>query len=155
MKNKNLFLSTAFIVIVFLCSITSCRKESHVFSKELESKIERIEVDKVFSLDTIQGGEWTHFCIITPYMDPDSLITTNNIKCKEADLSELKTLTMLDNINTLLILRADMLKKVEILSRSVIDFSDIAQTDLGIFSSNQTFIINKNRSARICEDSNH
>ena len=151
MGNKNLFLSSAFVLIMLLCSTSSCSKENAVLSKELERKFERIDVDKAFSLDTIQGGEWTHFCIVSPYMNPDSLIITNGIKCKEEDLSELKSLAMSDNITALLFLKDDTLERVEILSRSIADFSDVAQANSIIFGSNRTFILNNDRSVSISE----
>ncbi|MDN4754759.1 hypothetical protein QYZ87_09560 [Porphyromonadaceae bacterium W3.11] len=120
-------------------------------SKELETKVERIEVDKVFSLDTIQGGDWTHFYVVIPYMDSDSLIEANGIICSYTDMSELRRLTMFDDINTLLILKEDRLKKIEALSRSIIDFSGIVRVDSVKFSRYQPFIMNKGRSVSIFE----
>lgn len=152
MKNKNHFLSSAFIFIMLLCSTSSCSKKNAVFSKELERKFERIEINKTFSLDTIQNEEWTHVCIVLPYMNLDSLIIANGIKCKEEDLLELKSLTMSDNINTLLFLMDNTLKRTEILSRSIADFSDIVQIHSIIFEHKQTLTINNDRSVSISKD---
>ncbi|WP_126464351.1 hypothetical protein [Porphyromonas cangingivalis] len=59
---------------------------------------------------------------------------------------------MSDNINTLLFLMDNTLKRTEILSRSIADFSDIVQIHSIIFERKQTLTINNDRSVSISKD---
>lgn len=79
---------------------------------------------RIFSLDTIQLGDWTHFGIVFPYQDVESLISSRRIQCKEDLLKEIITLTKLDEANTMLFVKDDTLMFFKRVSRSMVQFSE-------------------------------
>lgn len=149
-KNYNLLVRQFVVFAVLICTMVACSRLGSVGSYELERKILGLELDSVFSLDTIQSGDWTHFGVVTPYMKSDSLILARGIICTEADQAEIRQWSTREGVNMLLILRHDTLKKVEVLSRSVLDFCSIEASDsFNVFSRLQAFVVAQDSSVRV------
>ncbi|MDY3914915.1 MAG: hypothetical protein SOZ18_08235 [Phocaeicola sp.] len=146
MRKVNIFIT----ILLLIFSASSCNKQ-RTDNRGLEDKMKNIRVDNEFSLDTMQSGKWTHFCIIAPYMNLDSVLISNHIIGEKSELSELRNLILFDDINSLLFIEKDTIKMIETLSRSVMDFSGIAATNSNMFSAGQIFAVDSNRVVKIVD----
>lgn len=149
MNYKRIAFLGGIIALVVVCLI---KWFGYVVENDDDIIWELQEFDKewVFSMDTIQPGDWTHFALVFPYdQHLDSLFISRGIRCKEKLLEEIKTLTMLDATNTLLFVKDDTIRFIKRIPRSVVEFANNDFGDLKMIRRKESLIIDQNKQVKI------
>lgn len=145
-KSISLFGVIFVSIVVLIMKLSNDPDDNHIIWN-----IQRGE-NSIFSLDTIQLGDWTHFGIVFPYQDIESLISSRRLQCKEDLLKDIIALTKLDDANTVLFVKGDTLMFFKRVSRSMVQFSERDFGSLKMIYRGRKLTISKDNTIEIVDE---
>lgn len=130
---------------IFLLSIliASCRE---TVDTSLEDRLAQIETGALFTLDTLQQGDWDSVCIIRPYEDAEKVL-----KGKVIGREEAKTVSnnvLFDDFCTLLLMKENSITQLYTIGRQSADFAALLDT-IYTFGRKTVFRINADRKVSV------
>ncbi len=131
---------TLFMFWILAGFVTGCTMKPP--DSRLEDRLAQIEAGVLFTLDTLQKGDWDSVCVIRPYEDTERALNGKVIGRTEAKTVNQNVL--FDHICTLLFLKGDKVSELCTIKRQTTDFASLSDT-LCIYERKTVFMMNEDR----------